>query len=154
MRLVDAARNQLGILSLLEAQKHADAADLDLVEIVPDANPPVCKIMDFGKYQFEKSKKRHSAKRKQKQFHVKEVKFRPGTDKGDYQIKLKNLIRFLESGNKAKVTLFFRGREMTHQELGVQMLERIKEDLVEYGVVEQMPKLEGRQMVMILSPKK
>ncbi len=137
-----------------EAQRYADESELDLVEIAPDSEPPVCRLMDYGKYQFEQSKKRHAAKRKQKQFHVKEIKFRPGTDEGDYRIKLRNLIRFLSSGNKTKVTLCFRGREMMHQELGLKMLERIQEDLLAHGVVEQFPKLEGRQMVMVLTPKK
>jgi translation initiation factor IF-3 len=125
-----------------------------LVEIVPNSEPPVCRVMDYGKFQFEQSKKKHAAKKKQKQIHVKEVKFRPGTDDGDYQVKLRNLIRFLNNGDKVKVTLRFRGREMAHQELGAKMLERIKLDLDEYGIVEQFPKMEGRQMVMVLASKK
>lgn len=127
---------------------------MDLVEIAPSANPPVCKLMDYGKYLYQESKKKHDAKLKQKQTQVKEVKFRPNTDAGDYNIKLRNLISFLEDGDKAKVTLRFRGREMAHQEFGVRLLERVREDLEEYAVVEQFPKLEGRQLVMVLAPKK
>ena len=132
----------------------ADDADLDLVEMAADADPPVCRIMDYGKFQFEQSKKRHAAKKKQKQIHVKEVKFRPGTEEGDYQVKLRNLVRFLSNGDKTKVTLRFRGREMAHQELGAQLLKRVEQDLIEYGTVEQFPKMEGRQMVMVIAPKK
>ncbi len=132
----------------------AEEAGLDLVEISPQAVPPVCRIMNYGKFQYEESKRRHAAKKKQKQIQVKEVKFRPGTDVGDYQIKLRNLIRFLEEGNKAKITLRFRGREMAHQELGMEMLKRLEGDLKEYGTVEQHAKLEGRQMVMVVSPAK
>ena len=129
-------------------------AGLDLVEVSPNAEPPVCRIMDFGKYVFEQKKKQHQGKKKQKQIHVKEIKFRPGTEEGDYQVKLKALIRFLTAGDKAKVTLRFRGREMAHRELGEQLLARVRSDLEELGVVEQFPKLEGRQMVMVLAPKK
>jgi translation initiation factor IF-3 len=132
----------------------AEEAQVDLVEIAPTAKPPVCRLMDYGKFKYQESKKRHEAKLKQKQIQVKEVKFRPGTDEGDYQIKLRNLIRFLEEGDKTKVTLRFRGREMAHQEFGVKLLERVRADLDPYGVVEQMPKLEGRQMIMMLAPKK
>jgi len=132
----------------------SEDAELDLVEIVPNAEPPVCRVMDYGKYLFEQTKKRQAAKKKQKQIQVKEVKFRPGTDDSDYQVKLRNLTRFLNHGDKVKVTLRFRGREMAHQELGVQMLERIENDLEELGQVEQYPKMEGRQMVMVLAPKK
>ena len=132
----------------------ASEADLDLVEIVPNSEPPVCRVMDYGKFLFEQSKKKHAAKKKQKQIHIKEVKFRPSTEAGDYQVKLRNLLRFLGNGDKIKVTLRFRGREMAHQELGSKMLERIKADLEEHGVVEQFPKMEGRQMVMVLAPKK
>jgi translation initiation factor IF-3 len=132
----------------------AEEAELDLVEISPQAAPPVCRIMNYGKFQYEESKRRHAAKRKQKQIQVKEVKFRPGTDIGDYQVKLRNLIRFLENGDKAKVTLRFRGREMAHQELGMQLLKRVEADLKQYGTVEQFPRLEGRQMVMIIGPNK
>ena len=135
-----------------EALRKAEEAELDLVEISPQAAPPVCRIMNFGKFQYEESKRRHAAKKKQKQIQVKEVKFRPGTDIGDYQVKLRNLIRFLESGDKAKITLRFRGREMAHQELGMQLLQRVEADLKDYGMVEQRPRLEGRQMVMIIGP--
>lgn len=124
------------------------------MEIVPNADPPVCRIMDFGKYLFEESKKKHAAKRKQKQIHIKEIKFRPGTEEGDYQVKLRNLIKFLTNGDKTKITLRFRGREMAHQEIGHKLLKRIEDDLSEYGVVEQFPKMEGRQMVMVLAPAK
>jgi translation initiation factor IF-3 len=141
-------------VSLASANKMAEEAQVDLVEIAPTAKPPVCRLMDYGKFKYQESKKRHEAKLKQKQIQVKEVKFRPGTDEGDYQIKLRNLIRFLEEGDKAKVTLRFRGREMAHQEFGVKLLERVRTDLDPYGVVEQMPKLEGRQMIMMLGPKK
>ena len=132
----------------------AEEAEVDLVEIAPTAKPPVCRLMDYGKFKYQESKKKHEAKLKQKQIQVKEVKFRPGTDEGDYQIKLRNLIRFLEEGDKAKVTLRFRGREMAHQEFGVKLLERVRTDLDPFGVVEQFPKLEGRQMIMVLSQKK
>ncbi len=141
-------------MALDAALKLAEDADKDLVEVAPDANPPVCRIMDYGKYLFEENKKRHAAKKKQKQIHIKEVKFRPGTEEGDYQVKLRNLTRFLNNGDKAKITLRFRGREMAHQELGIKLLKRIEEDLAEIGTVEQYPKLEGRQMVMVMSPKK
>ena len=145
---------QVGIVAINEALKLADEAELDLVEIVPNSEPPVCRIMDFGKFLFEQNKKRHAAKRKQKQIQIKEVKFRPGTEEGDYQVKLRNITRFLNNGDKVKVTLRFRGREMAHQELGLKMLERIEQDLDDFGVIEQEPKLEGRQMVMVLSSKK
>lgn len=127
---------------------------MDLVEIVPNAEPPVCRIMDFGKFRFEQSKKAHHAKKKQKQIQVKEIKFRPGTEEADYQVKLRNLIKFLEGGDKAKVTMRFRGREMAHQELGMEFLKRVETDLEEYGTVEQYPQVEGRQMVMVLAPVK
>ena len=142
------------MVTLAEAFQAAEAAELDLVEIAPTAKPPVCRIMDFGKFKYSEAKKRHDAKLKQKQIQVKEIKFRPGTDDGDYQIKLRNLIRFLEEGDKTKITLRFRGREMAHQEFGIKLLERVWQDLEAVGVVEQFPKLEGRQMVMVLSPKK
>ena len=145
---------QLGIVPLAEALAKAEAAELDLVEIAPMAKPPVCRIMDFGKFKYSEAKKQHEARLKLKQIQVKEVKFRPGTDEGDYQIKLRNLIRFLGEGDKAKITLRFRGREMAHQEFGVRLIERVKNDLEPYSVVEQFPKMEGRQMVMVLSPKK
>lgn len=124
------------------------------MEIVPTADPPVCRIMDFGKFLFEESKKKHAAKRKQKQIHIKEIKFRPGTEEGDYQVKLRSLIRFLTNGDKTKITMRFRGREMAHQEIGQKLLKRIENDLSDYGIVEQYPKLEGRQMVMVIAPGK
>lgn len=150
--MIDADGEQQGIVSRARALQAAEDAGLDLVEVSPNAKPPVCRIMDFGKYKFEQSKKQHEAKKKQKQIQVKEIKFRPGTDEGDYQVKLRNLIRFLSDGDKAKVTLRFRGREMAHQELGAKLLRRVEEDLAEYGTVEQRPKMEGRQMVMTLAP--
>lgn len=137
-----------------KALELAAEADLDLVEIAPEAKPPVCRVMDYGKFLFELSKKKHAAKKKQKVIHVKEIKFRPGTEEQDYQVKLRNLIKFLTGGDKAKVTLRFRGREMAHMELGQKLLERVEKDLDEYGTVEQFPKMEGRQMVMVLAPKK
>jgi len=137
-----------------DARQKAYDADLDLVEIAPEAEPPVCRIMDYGKFIFEQNKKRQAAKKKQKQTQIKEVKFRPGTEEGDYQVKLRNLIRFLSDGDKAKVTLRFRGREMAHQELGLKLLKRVEADLAEYGIVEQFPRMEGRQMVMVIGPKK
>ena len=143
---------QAGIMSLAEAKALADEADKDLVEIVPNADPPVCRIMDYGKFKYELSKKAQQAKKKQKQTTVKEIKFRPGTEEADYQVKLRSLIKFLSEGDKTKVTLRFRGREMSHQELGAKLLRRVEEDLEEYGKVEQYPRLEGRQMVMVISP--
>lgn len=141
-------------MAIDEALRIASEANLDLVEISPNAQPPVCRVMDYGKYKFEQSKKAHQAKKKQKQIQVKEIKFRPGTEEGDYQVKLKKLIEFLDSGDKTKITIRYRGREMQHQELGAQLLERIEEDLEPYGVVEQRPKMEGRQLVMVLAPSK
>lgn len=132
----------------------AKESELDLVEVSPNAEPPVCRIMDFGKHLFEQKKKSHAGKVKQRHTHLKEVKFRPSTEIGDYQVKMKNLIKFLIAGDKTKVTLRFRGREMAHQELGMQLLERVKQDLQEYGTVEQFPKMEGRQLIMVLAPKK
>ncbi len=129
-------------------------ADMDLVEIAGEAQPPVCRVMDYGKFRFEQIKKAHSARKKQKQIQIKEIKFRPGTDEGDYQVKLRNLIRFLTDGDKTKVTLRFRGREMAHQELGAALLKRIEADLNQYGAVEQFPKMEGRQMIMVIAPRK
>jgi translation initiation factor IF-3 len=152
--LIGVEGEQLGVVPLSVALSKAEEAEVDLVEIAPTAQPPVCRIMDFGKFKYREAKRLHEAKLKQKQIQVKEVKFRPGTDEGDYQIKLRNLIRFLEEGDKTKVTLRFRGREMAHQEFGVRLLERIRGDLEPHGVVEQFPRLEGRQMVMLLSPKK
>ena len=154
VRLIGPQGGQVGIVSLDEALQQADTAELDLVEIVPHAEPPVCRIMDFGKFLFEQNKKKHAAKKKQKQIQVKEVKFRPGTDDGDYQVKLRNVARFVENGDKVKVTLRFRGREMAHQELGSRMLDRIETDMRSSAEVEQKAKLEGRQMVMILAPKR
>ena len=154
VRVIDADGEQQGIMSVAAAIDLAKNVGLDLVEVSPTAEPPVCRIMDFGKYLFEQNKKAQSAKRKQKQVHVKEIKFRPGTDEGDYQVKLKKLVQFLESGDKTKVTLRFRGREMAHQELGAQLLARVRDDLEELGSVEQMPQMEGRQMVMVMAPKK
>lgn len=144
----------MGIVSLREALFKAEEAELDLVEIAPMAKPPVCRIMDYGKHKYRESKKQHEAKLKQKQIQVKEVKFRPRTDENDYQIKLRNLIRFLSDGDKAKITLRFRGREMAHQQLGMEQLKRLEADLAEYATVEQFPKMEGRQMVMVLAPKR
>jgi translation initiation factor IF-3 len=141
-------------MPLADAIEVAKGEGLDLVEVSPNVDPPVCRIMDFGKHLFEQNKKAQSAKRKQKQVHVKEIKFRPGTDEGDYQIKLRKLIHFLEIGDKTKVTLRFRGREMAHKELGAQLLARVRDDLEEFGVVEQMPQMEGRQMIMVIAPKK
>lgn len=154
VRLVGINNEALGIVSLTEALRQADAADVDLVEIAPQAVPPVCRMMDFGKFKYQEQKKAHEAKLKQKIVQIKEVKFRPGTDDGDYNVKLRNLIRFLEEGDKTKITLRFRGREMAHQEIGMRMLEKLKLDLEEHGQVEQMPKMEGRQMIMVLGPKK
>ncbi len=154
MRLIGKEGEQIGVVPIAEAQQLALDAELDLVEIVPTADPPVCRVMNYGKFMFEESKKRHSAKKKQKQIQIKEVKFRPGTEEGDYQVKLRNLTRFLQEGDKAKVTLRYRGREMAHQELGVKLLKRIEADLAELGVVEQFPRMEGRQMVMLIGPKK
>lgn len=144
----------IGIVSLQQALAQAEEAELDLVEIAPMAKPPVCRLMDYGKFKYRESKKQHEARLKQKQVQVKEVKFRPGTDDGDYNVKLRNLIRFLGDGDKAKVTLRFRGREITHQELGMALLKRVEADLLEHAVVEQFPKMEGRQMVMVLAPSK
>jgi translation initiation factor IF-3 len=154
VRLVGAEGEQLGIVPIADAIARAEAAELDLVEIAPLAEPPVARIMDFGKFKYREAKRQHEAKLKLKQIQVKEVKFRPGTDEGDYKIKLRNLIRFLGEGDKAKVTLRFRGREMAHQEFGIRLLERIRGDLEPHSVVEQFPRLEGRQMVMLLAPKK
>ena len=154
MRLVGVDNEQLGIVKFMDALRMAEEKDLDLVEIAPNAAPPVARIMDYGKFKYEEAKRAHEAKLKQKIIQVKEVKFRPGTDDGDYNVKLRNLRRFLEDGDKTKITLRFRGREMAHQEIGARMLERLKSDLEELGQVEQMPKMEGRQMVMVLSPKK
>ncbi len=152
VRLINVDGEQIGIVSNREALAKARELELDLVEIVPNAKPPVCRIMDYGKFQFAESKKRNQAKKKQKQIQLKEVKFRPNTDIGDYQVKLRNLTRFLKDGDKTKITLRFRGREMAHQDIGRELLKRIEADLAEYGTVEQFPKMEGRQMVMVLNP--
>jgi translation initiation factor IF-3 len=154
VRLIDESGEQKGIIATVRALEYAQDVSLDLVEVSPNAAPPVCRVMDFGKYVFEKNKSQQAAKRKQKQVQIKEIKFRPGTDEGDYQIKLRNLIRFLQEGDRAKVTLRFRGREMQHQELGRDLLERVRDDLSEYASVESFPRMEGRQMVMMLAPHK
>jgi translation initiation factor IF-3 len=154
VRLIGAGGEPIGVVSIAAANKLAEEAELDLVEIAPTANPPVCRIMDFGKFKYRESKRQHEAKLKQKQIVVKEVKFRPSTDDGDYKIKLRNLLRFLDEGDKVKVTLRYRGREMAHQEFGIRLLERIRAELEPHAIVEQFPKMEGRQLVMVMSPKK
>lgn len=154
VRLIDENGEQVGIVPTDNAIERAVTAQLDLVELDPNADPPVCRIMDFGKWKFEQSKKQQAAKKKQKQIQVKEVKFRPGTDSGDYEVKLRSLKRFLEEGDKIKVTMRFRGREMAHQELGLELLERVEKDLEDHAAVDQRPKVEGRMMVMTMSPRK
>ena len=154
MRVIAADGSQAGVMTRFDAMSLAQSAELDLVEVSPPAEPPVVRIMDYGKFLFEQNKKAHSAKRKQKQIQVKEVKFRPGTEEGDYQVKLRNLIRFLTEGDKAKVTLRFRGREMVHQDIGRKLLDRVSTDIAAVAQVEQNPLMEGRQMVMVFSPKK
>ena len=154
MRLIGPTGEQIGVVNTNDALVAARENDLDLVLIAESSDPPVAKIMDFGKRLYEEKKAKAAAKKKQHQLQVKEIKFRPGTDVGDYQVKLRNLVRFLEDGDKAKVTIRFRGREMAHQELGMQMLERLEKELEDYGVVEARPKLEGRQMIMVFAPKK
>ena len=154
MRLIGADGEAVGIVAIAEALRLSEEAELDLVEIAPLAEPPVCRVMDIGKFRYAESKKQHEAKLKQKQVQIKEVKFRPGTDDGDYNIKMRNLIKFLADGDKTKITLRFRGREIAHQQIGMQLMERIRQDLTDHGIVEQFPKMEGRQMVMMLSPKK
>ena len=154
VRLIGAEGEQIGIVSIQEAMAAAEEAKLDLVEISPDAEPPVCRIMDYGKHIFEKKKQQAAARKNQKIIQIKEIKFRPGTEEGDYKVKLRNLIKFLSEGDKAKVSLRFRGREMAHQELGMELLKRVEADLAEYGTVEQHPKMEGRQLMMVLAPKK
>ena len=154
MRLINTEGEQAGLVSSEEALRMAEGAGVDLVEISPNADPPVCRMMDYGKFRYQDSKRKAVARKKQKHVQVKEIKFRPGTDIGDYQVKLRNLIKFLENGDRTKVTLRFRGREMAHQELGRDLLVRVEEDLKEYGTVEQYPKMEGRQMVMVISPKR
>ncbi|MCU7880589.1 MAG: translation initiation factor IF-3 [Candidatus Thiodiazotropha sp. (ex Lucinoma aequizonata)] len=154
IRLIGADGEQVGVVSIDEARQAAREATLDLVEIVPNGEPPVCRIMDYGKFLFELKKQKQAAKKKQKEVHIKEIKFRPGTSEGDYQVKLRNLIRFLKDGDKTKVTMRFRGREHAHRELGLELLERVEKDLTDYGQMEQKPMMEGRQMVMVLGPKK
>ncbi|WP_041523779.1 translation initiation factor IF-3 [Gilvimarinus agarilyticus] len=154
VRLIGADGEQVGIVPLDEALKIAQDASLDLVEIAADSTPIVCKVMDYGKHLFEIKKTKAAAKKKQKQQQVKEMKFRPGTEEGDYKVKLRNLIRFLENGDKAKVSLRYRGREMAHQELGMEMMQRIETDLEELATVEQRPKMEGRQLIMVMAPRK
>ncbi len=152
--MIGAEGEQVGVVSINEALQLAYDANMDLVEISPNADPPVCKVMDYGKYQFELNKKLQAAKKKQKQIQIKEIKFRPGTEEGDYQVKLRNLIKFLNEGDKTKITVRFKGRELSHRELGMDLLKRIETDLEEVALVEQFPKLEGRQMVMVMGPKK
>lgn len=154
VRLIDADGEQKGVVSIEEALEAARDAELDLVEITAKSSPPVCRIMDYGKYLYQQQKKKHEAKKKQKQVQVKEVKFRPGTEEGDYQVKLRNLLKFLEKGDRVKVTIWFRGREITHKELGMRMLERVRDDIQEVASVEQMPKMEGRQLQMMVAPTK
>lgn len=154
MRLISAEGEQIGVVPLERALETAREANLDLVEISPNVSPPVCKIMDHGRFKFEANKKQNAGRKKQKTAQLKEIKFRPGTEDGDYQVKLKSLVKFLENGDKTKITLRFRGREMAHRELGAKLLKRVEEDLSELGTVEQFPKLEGRQMVMVIAPKK
>lgn len=154
MRLISAEGEQIGVVPLEKALETAREANLDLVEISPNVSPPVCKIMDHGRFKFEANKKQNAGRKKQKTAQLKEIKFRPGTEDGDYQVKLKSLTKFLENGDKTKITLRFRGREMAHRELGAKLLKRVEEDLSELGTVEQFPKLEGRQMVMVIAPKK
>lgn len=154
MRLINQDGEQVGVVDIAEAIKSAEEVSLDLVEISPNVDPPVCKIMDYGRFKFENSKKQHTAKKKQKQVQLKEIKFRPGTEEADYQVKLRSLVKFLENGDKTKITLRFRGREMAHRDLGLKLLQRVEKDLEELAAVEQFPKLEGRQMVMVLAPRK
>jgi translation initiation factor IF-3 len=154
VRVVGSEGDQIGVMGIRDALARAEEEGMDLVEIAPQAEPPVCRIMDWGKYRFEQSKKAQAARKKQKQVQIKEVKFRPGTDDHDYDVKMRNLRRFIEEGDKVKVTLRFRGREMAHQELGLELLQRVEKDMAEETVVEQRPRMEGRQMVMMLSPKK
>ena len=154
VRLISSSGDQVGVVTKTKALEIARSEELDLVEIVANQTPPVCRVMDFGKYKFEQSKKAHAAKKKQKQIQVKEIKFRPGTDEADYQVKLKNLIKFLQGGDKAKITMRFRGREAAHQVIGREFLERVEKDLFEFGLIEQKPAFEGRQIVMVIAPKK
>lgn len=152
--MIDAEGGQLGVVATHEARRISEEAGLDLVEVSPEAKPPVCRIMDYGKYKFQMSKRKAAAKKKQKQIQIKEIKLRPATEEADYQVKMRNIMKFLEAGDKAKIVVRFRGREMSHPELGMQLLERMLKDLSEHGSVEQHPKFEGRQIVMVLGPKK
>lgn len=152
--MIDAQGAQLGVVSIHEAKRISEEAGFDLVEVSPEAKPPVCRIMDYGKYKFQLSKRKAAAKKKQKQIQIKEIKIRPGTEEADYQVKLRSIIKFLENGDKAKITVRFRGREMSHPELGMKLLQRMTADLNDYAVTEQYPKFEGRQIVMVLSPKR
>lgn len=154
VRLIDAEGQQLGVVSIHEAKRITEESGLDLVEVSPEAKPPVCRVMDYGKYKFQLSKRKAAARKKQKQIQIKEIKIRPGTEEADYQVKLRSIMKFLENGDKAKVAVRFRGREMSHPELGMQLLERMITELGDYGVIEQHPKFEGRQIVMVLGPKK
>ena len=154
VRLIASNGDQVGVIETAKALELAKEEELDLVEIVPNQKPPVCRIMDYGKFKFENQKKAHAAKKKQKQTQVKEIKFRPNTEEADYQVKLKSLIKFLSGGDKAKITMRFRGREIAHQVIGREFLDRVQKDLDDYGVVEQIPSFEGRQMVMVIAPKK
>ena len=154
VRVVDEVGNQLGVMSLFDAMKAARDAGLDVVEISPNAVPPVCKLVDYGKFLYEQNKKAHEQKKHQKSSHIKEVKFRPGTEEGDYQVKLRNLTRFLTEGDKAKVTLRFRGREMVHQDIGRKLLARVSADLAPLSIIEQNPMMEGKQMIMVFAPQK
>lgn len=154
MRLIGLDGEQLGVVKIADALQQSEDHEVDLVEIAPNASPPVCRLMDYGKFRYQEQKRQQEARARQKVIQVKEVKFRPGTDEGDYKVKLRNLHRFIEEGDKVKVTLRFRGREMAHQELGMRVLERVRDDMAELAQVEAMPKLEGRQMVMVLSPRK
>jgi len=154
VRLIGADGEQIGVVPIADAMRIAEDSTLDLVEIAPDADPVVCKILDYGKFIFEAKKEKAAAKKKQRRTHVKVMKFRPGTEEGDYQVKLRNLTRFLENGDKAKVTLRYRGREMAHQEIGMELLKRVEADLAELGAVEQFPKMEGRQLTMVIAPKR
>lgn len=154
MRLIGLEGEQLGVVKIAEALQQSEDHEVDLVEIAPNANPPVCRLMDYGKFRYQEQKRQQEARARQKVIQVKEVKFRPGTDEGDYKVKMRNLRRFIDDGDKVKVTLRFRGREMAHQELGMRVLERVRDDMLEEAQVEAMPKLEGRQMVMVLAPRK
>lgn len=152
--MIDAEGTQLGVVSIQEAKRIAEETSLDLVEVSPEAKPPVCRIMDYGKYKFQLSKRKAAARKKQKQIQIKEIKIRPGTEEADYQVKLRNVMKFLENGDKAKITVRFRGRELSHPELGMQLLQRMVKQLEDIGMVEQQPKFEGRQIVMVLGPKR